>query len=190
MIAATFPNGIRKRFSRRGVILLAQAKDDLAKLMDPTVPGIVLTSSFAVGVILGFLPFPFVDAVVLALLIRYCGRINRPAMLAGKMVWNELLVAPLYFPALRLGSRLLVGFEAQVSAAWVLPVAGFLLGIAVITITAAVASSLVFLLTIRLLHSWRSSRGQVTRPGFRSIRSYRFSITTVRRPSTAVTRSP
>lgn len=140
---------------------------DLGTLADPAQPARALALAFATGTLLGFLPVPVLDSLVLAFLLARSRRLSRPAVLAGKMVWNELLVLPLYGPALRLGDRLVSGTAVQP-----LGLAGqaldFAVGLLLLALLAAAAGSLLFVLLLRLYHGRARLRPpgvQVTAPG-------------------------
>lgn len=137
-------------------VLARQARRELATLIEPGQTAVPLALAFGTGTLLGFLPIPFVDSLLLALLLARVRRLNRPALLAGKLLWNELLVLPLYLPALRLGGRLLnvahPGFDGVVAN-----LAAFALGLGLIALLAAAVCGPLFVLALHLYRQHAAS---------------------------------
>ena len=48
----------------------------------------------ALGTILGFMPAPFLDSLLVGVIFARFRQINRSALLAARIVWNDLIVVP------------------------------------------------------------------------------------------------
>jgi uncharacterized protein (DUF2062 family) len=112
-------------------------------------PGL-LAAAFALGTLLSFIPAPFLDTLLVGLIVTRFPQVNRPALLSARFIWNDLIVVPLYAPGFRLGMALLT--HAHTPAG--LEVLAFLLGALLLGVAATLLSAwLVF-----CLFSLRSSR--------------------------------
>ena len=145
--------------------LRQRAQGELRALSDPEQTAVALALAFATGTLLGFLPVPFLDSLLLALLLTRARRLNRPALLAGKMIWNELLVLPLYQPALRLGGLLLGAARTELTGPAAHALA-FVLGLGLVALLAAGVGAPLFALAVRVRYGhpplgYRAAAGRV-----------------------------
>ena len=63
----------------------------------------VLARAFALGTMLSFVPVPILDTLLVLFILSRYKHVNRPALLAARVLWNDLVVLPLYVPAVHLG---------------------------------------------------------------------------------------
>jgi len=140
---------IRKVVEKRiwaGHYLRIQAQE----LLQATDSPFGLAVAFALGTLTSFLPVPLLDSLLAAGLAVKFARLNKAAIFLARMVWNDLLVVPLYVPGLKVGqwilTAVLVKQESQVTFqphyAYLL---SFILGAMVL---AAVAALLGFILVL------------------------------------------
>ena len=62
-----------------------------------------LAAAFALGTLTSFFPVPILDSLLaVGLTVRF-ERLNKSAIFMARLVWNDLLVVPLYAPGFRVG---------------------------------------------------------------------------------------
>ncbi len=151
MIMSRSPEPLEIKMRRIFPGLRAAASRELGGLIDPGQSLTRLATAFAVGTLLGFFPIPIVDSLLLALLLGRATYFNRSALLAGKVLWNELFVLPLYAPATRLGLALIGGNQPELNGA-LGSVLGFCVGLAILALAAALVGALLFGLVLGVFH--------------------------------------
>lgn len=120
--------------------LRQSAIQDLTDLAQANEAPTVLALAFALGTILSFVPVPLLDSLLLLFILSHFKQVNRPALLAARVVWNDLVVVPLYVPGYRLGTNVLASLPFG-SAADATPLAAFAIGCLALAVAAAVLSA-------------------------------------------------
>ena len=135
-------------------ILIQSSYHDSKKLLQPGQTPAPLAAAYALGTMLSFLPLPVVDTLLVGIILARSGQVNKPALLAARLIWNDIVVLPLYVTGFRLGMTFLgtmtiddSGFAAQFIA--------FLLGVVVLSTVAALAGIVLIFGLFRLLEFWR-----------------------------------
>jgi hypothetical protein len=130
---------------------------DLRALLSPGQPPAPLVAAAILGTLLSFIPAPFVDTLLLGLIITRFKKVNRSALLAARFLWNDLVVLPLYVPGFRFGMSLLEPRVAN-SSAPPTQAAAFLLGLFALTLAAACMSAVMMFSFVTLLRYWHGSK--------------------------------
>ncbi|MDX1417395.1 MAG: DUF2062 domain-containing protein [Candidatus Promineifilaceae bacterium] len=72
-----------------------------------------LAAAFALGTLTSFLPVPILDSLLAVGLAAKFARLNKAAIFLARMVWNDLLVVPLYAPGFKLGQWVLASWLSE-----------------------------------------------------------------------------
>lgn len=137
-----------------GKYLRTQAQE----LLQATDSPLGLAAAFALGTLTSFLPVPILDSLLAAGLAVKFARLNKAAIFLARMVWNDLLVVPLYAPGLKLGQWVLtavLGTPAGQLAAHphFLLLLSFILGVTVLATFATTFGFVIVLLIAKVVHS-------------------------------------
>ena len=136
-----------------GHYLQSQAQELLGAAESP----LALAAAFALGTLTSFFPIPILDSLLaVGLTVRF-ERLNKAAIFAARVVWNDLLVVPLYGPGFKLGQLVLTAvLDTQENQAadhpyfWSL--LSFIIGAALL---AMVAAALGFLIVFLIAAAYR-----------------------------------
>jgi len=117
-----------------------------------------LATAFALGTLTSFFPIPIVDSLLAIGLAARFGRLNKSAIIVARLVWNDLLVMPLYAPGFKLGQWVMVnilGAEAPALPAnahllWLL---SFVTGVVILAGFAAFSGFMVVFLCAKMAQS-------------------------------------
>ncbi len=112
---------------------------DLRVLLQPDQAPAPLVVAAALGTVISFIPAPFLDSLLIGLVIARFRKINRSALIASRIVWNDLIVVPLYVPGFRFGMRLVEPFSVN-DPSFALKLMGFSLGLLFLTTAATILS--------------------------------------------------
>jgi uncharacterized protein (DUF2062 family) len=86
--------------SNSTAVYLRAQKQELQQAADSPLG---LAVAFALGTLTSFFPIPVLDSLLaVGLAIRFA-RLNKAAIFLARLVWNDLLVVPLYAPGLKIG---------------------------------------------------------------------------------------
>jgi hypothetical protein len=129
---------------------------DLRSLLSPGQAPAPLVGAAILGTMLSFIPAPFVDTLLVGFIFARFRSVNRSALLAARVLWNDLIVIPLYLPGFRFGMSLLEPHFQNTSGLQV-QAGAFLLGLFVLTSIAASVSGVVMFSFITLLRYRQSS---------------------------------
>ena len=142
---------------------LTRARDQfwlqLRELHSPVHSADSLAAAFAVGTMLSFIPVPVLDTILVGLVLsRYKG-LNRASIFLARLIWNDLLVFPLYGPGYKLGSTLIlpiIGPDLEIPGLSVpaLPFLGFIIGAVILSVSMALAGYLAFLIGIKVYRAY------------------------------------
>ena len=115
-----------------------------------------LVVAVALGTTLSFIPAPLLDSLLVGVIFARFRQVNRSALLAARIVWNDLVVVPLYVPGFRFGMRLLDPFTVN-DTTLAIKVTAFSLGLVFLTAAATLLSvALMFALIMILKRLQRS----------------------------------
>ncbi len=126
---------------------------ELQALGSPVHPAGRLAAAFALGTLISFVPVPFLDSLLLALVLAKYKQVNRAAIFMSRLIWNDLLVFPLFAPGYRLGSELvqpLVNPAPSVPGIF-MSILSFAVGSTILAVSATICGFCVFLLVVNLL---------------------------------------
>jgi uncharacterized protein (DUF2062 family) len=128
---------------------------ELKELRNPTHSAGGLAAAFALGTLLSFIPVPLLDSMLVGMVLARFKQVNRAALLMARLIWNDLLVFPLYGPGYRLGSAVLAPVMAADGdlagmGTVVAPLLSFTVGSIIIATGVAAAGYVLFLLGIQL----------------------------------------
>lgn len=144
----------RTRLGKYLAELISALVQDLQGLSQPDQTPGPIASSFALGTLLSFIPAPVLDTMLVGIILRRAKRINRPALLAARLVWNDLLVIPLYAVGYRLGTSIIA--LGPDTGSRTIPVAiAFLLGLLLLALIASSFSALTVFALYALFLSMR-----------------------------------
>ena len=127
---------------------------DFKVLLRPDQPSGPLIVAVALGTILSFLPAPVLDTLVVGVIFARFRRVNRSALLLARMVWNDLIVLPLYVPGFRFGMRLVDPYTVN-EPSFVIKALGFSLGLTILPAAAAILSMVVTFGLIKIFQKWQ-----------------------------------
>lgn len=133
---------------------------DLKTILQPGQAPLPLILAVALGTMLSFVPAPFLDSLLVGIILARYRQINRPLVLAARMVWNDLIVVPLYVPGFRLGMRFLQILAVDNGTPQV-RIAGFALGVVALASAATIASVLSMFCLLLLLRQWQRKGADV-----------------------------
>lgn len=147
-----FPNGaqINKLVNRVRSAIEQHFVSDLKLMLQPGQAPAPLIIAVALGTILSFIPAPVLDSLLVGVILTRYRQVNRTALLAARIVWNDLIVVPLYVPGFRFGMRLLEPFfvnSSQLSAR----IIAFSLGLLLLASAATIISAIVMFGFVTLL---------------------------------------
>ncbi|MFN2304588.1 MAG: hypothetical protein ACK2TV_12740, partial [Anaerolineales bacterium] len=108
----------------------------------------------ALGTILSFIPAPILDTLFVGIIFARFRQVNRSALLLARVVWNDLIVVPLYVPSFRFGMRLLEPYTVN-EPSFVIKALGFSLGLTILTAAAAILSMVVTFGLIKIFQKWQ-----------------------------------
>jgi hypothetical protein len=145
---ARVPVQIKIQFLRQVIDRLVL--QDLRSLLNPGQAPAPLVGAAMLGTLLSFIPVPFLDTFLVGFIFARFRNVNRAALLAARVLWNDLIVIPLYLPGFRFGMSLL---EPHFADSLGLPVqaGAFLLGLFALTLLATCISAVVMFSFITLL---------------------------------------
>jgi hypothetical protein len=126
---------------------------DFRILLKPDQAPAPLIVAVAIGTILSFIPAPFLDSLLVGLIIARFRKINRSALIASRIVWNDLVVVPLYVPGFRFGMQLVEPFSLNVPT-FAIKTIGFSLGLLFLTTTATILSAGLMFALVSILNRW------------------------------------
>jgi uncharacterized protein (DUF2062 family) len=129
---------------------------DLRILFQPDQTPAPLVIAVALGTILSFIPAPFLDSLLVGLIIARFKKINRSALIASRIVWNDLIVVPLYVPGFRFGMQLVEPFLVK-EPTFTIKIIGFSLGLMFMTTLATILSAGTVFAFVSILNRWRSA---------------------------------
>lgn len=129
---------------------------DLRVLLQPDQAPAPLVVSAALGTVISFIPAPFLDSLLIGLVIARFRKINRSALIASRIVWNDLIVVPLYVPGFRFGMRLVEPFSVN-DPSFGLKIMGFSLGLLFLTTAATILSVGMMFAFLSILQRLRNS---------------------------------
>lgn len=129
---------------------------DLKIMLQPGQAPAPLIIAVALGTILSFIPAPLLDSLLVGVIFARYRQVNRAALLTARVVWNDLVVVPLYVPGFRFGMRLLEPFFVNNSALSVRFIA-FSLGLVILASAATFISAVVMFSIVTVLDQWRRS---------------------------------
>ena len=126
---------------------------ELAALGSPLHPAGSLAAAFALGTLISFIPVPVLDSLLVAFVLARCKQVNRAAIFMSRLIWNDLLVFPLYAPGYRLGAQLvrpMVNPEAPLPGIFT-SILSFAVGSTILAASASICAFCAFLLVVNLL---------------------------------------
>jgi hypothetical protein len=126
---------------------------DLRVLLQPDQAPAPLVIAAALGTILSFIPAPFLDTFLVGLIIARCRKINRSVLIASRIVWNDLLVVPLYLPGFRFGMQLVEPFSLN-EPTFAIKIIGFSLGLLFLTAVATILSAGMMFAFVSIVNRW------------------------------------
>lgn len=128
---------------------------ELHALRNPAQPVGELAAAFALGTLISFIPVPILDTLLVGLVFTRLKRINRAPIFIARVIWNDLLVYPLYGPGYRLGSALVVpivsGSQSALGGSAVTAVSSLLVAVLILSIIASSAGYLLFYVGLKWL---------------------------------------
>ena len=141
----------------RTVIIRAREQfwQDLQELRCAVHPAGSLAFSFAVGTLLSFIPVPLLDTILVGLVLARFKGLNRAPVFMARLIWNDLLVFPLYGPGYKLGTALVLpvlGSDPELPGLGIkaAPLLSFTTGLVVLATGTALGGYLAFLIGIKL----------------------------------------
>jgi uncharacterized protein (DUF2062 family) len=134
--------------------IAASTRKDLENLVQPDQARLPLALAVGMGTLISFIPAPLLDTILVGVILTRFRQVNRPAIIAARMVWNDLVVMPLYLPGYRLGARV-IGPAATERPEIATEIAAFLIGTIVLAVAATAASILLTAAIFALLDSRR-----------------------------------
>ncbi len=138
--------------------LMRSMVSDLKSIIQPSQPTAPLAQAFALGTLLSFIPAPILDSVLVAVILTRFKQVNRPALLAARVIWNDLVVVTLYMPGYRLGMKMLEAITFDNSALWT-RIFAFALGVLTFAMAAAAISALVMFVVFSMLRVLQQATG-------------------------------
>jgi len=127
---------------------------DFKDLFQPgQAPGPYVTA-VVLGTMLSFIPAPLLDSLLVGVIFARFRQVNRAALLAARIIWNDLIVVPLYWPSFRFGLRLLEPYSAN-NSTFTIKVLAFSLGLLLLTAAATFLSAMIMVVFIATLNRWR-----------------------------------
>ena len=135
---------------------------EIQDLQNPANSAWKLAAAFALGTLLSFIPLPMLDSMLVGMVLIRFKQVNRGALLMARLLWNDLVVFPLYGPGYRLGSMIMVPLldaksEMAGMGTAVEPVLSLTLGGLILAFGLTVAGYVMFLLGIQM---WRLVSGE------------------------------
>jgi len=138
-------------------------QQELRELQNPAHSAKKLAAAFALGTLLSFIPVPLLDSMLVGVVLTRFKQVHRAPLFIARLLWNDLLVFPIYGPAYRLGSALLAPLlhsspEMPGVRSAVAPLLNFTLGSILMATSAAAAGYMLFWLAVQLLRlrgEWR-----------------------------------
>jgi hypothetical protein len=127
---------------------------DFKVLIQPDQAFVPLIVAVALGTILSFIPAPILDTLFVGIIFARFRQVNRSALLLARVVWNDLIVVPLYVPSFRFGMRLLEPYTVN-EPSFAIKVVGFSLGLTMLTAAATIISTTVTLGLIKIFQKWQ-----------------------------------
>jgi hypothetical protein len=124
---------------------------DFKLLLQPGQAPAPFILAIMLGTILSFIPAPILDTIVVGMIFARFRRINRSALILARIVWNDLIVVPLYVPGFRIGMRLVHPYSVN-ETSLTIKVLGFSLGLILLTAAATILSTVITLGFIKILH--------------------------------------
>ncbi len=115
----------------------------------------LLILAAVLGTILSFVPAPVLDSLLVGFILTRFKQVNRPILLAARLLWNDLLVVPLYMPGYRLGLLLLEPLAFNFGPTGT-RLAAFLIGVAILMSVAAIISAALVVLLVATVRRRRS----------------------------------
>jgi uncharacterized protein (DUF2062 family) len=137
-------------------VLSKHILSDLKLMLQPGQETGPLILAVALGTILSFIPAPILDTLVVGMIFARFRRINRSALIIARIVWNDLIVVPLYVPSFRFGMGLVETYKINESS-FEIKLLGFSLGLISLTAAATALSVAVTLVFFKILHKWQMS---------------------------------
>lgn len=110
----------------------------------------------SLGTILSFIPAPLLDTLLVGIIFARFRQVNRPVLLAARIIWNDLIVFPLYFPGFRFGLQLLEPYSANYTS-FTIKVMAFSIGLLGLTAAATFLSASIMFVLVTVLQRRRSS---------------------------------
>lgn len=129
---------------------------DFKVLFQPGQAPAPLVIAVALGTILSFIPAPLLDSLLVGVIFARFRQVNKSALLAARIVWNDLVVVPLYVPGFRFGMRLVEPFTVN-DTTLAIKIIGFSLGLVLLTAAATIASAAIMVGFISVLRLWQNS---------------------------------
>ena len=153
-----FPNGaqINNLVCRVRSAIEQHFVSDLKVMLQPGQAPAPLIIAVALGTILSFIPAPVLDSFLVGIILTRYRQVNRTALLATRIVWNDLIVVPLYVRGFRFGMHLLEPFFVN-SSPLSLRIFAFSLGLLLLASAATIISTIVMFGFITLLGQRRSA---------------------------------
>lgn len=101
--------------------------------------------SFAIGTLISFIPLPVIDTLLASFILLKSKQINKLAFLAARVVWNDLIVYPLYVPSFKLGSSAVTSLGGIPTSFFmetdlIVWIASFSMGMIILAVLATAAS--------------------------------------------------
>jgi hypothetical protein len=127
---------------------------DLRGMLLPNQPPGPFVVAAILGTILSFMPAPFLDSLLVGLIFARFRKINRSALIVSRIIWNDLIVVPLYMPGFRLGMRLIEPFSKN-EPTFAIKIIGFSLGLLLLTVAAAAVSAGTMSALVLIFQRWR-----------------------------------
>lgn len=158
------PRNLLRRLRQSIHLAHGQLVRDLAELRNPSLPASGLAAAFAVGTLLSFIPVPLLDTILVAAVLARFRQLNRASLFMARLIWNDLLVIPLYGPGYRLGSAVvqaLIGAEPQLPGLGYspAPLFSFLTGAVLMSSWATIFAYLLFFLALKVYRIYHRLAG-------------------------------
>ncbi len=117
-----------------------------------------LATAFALGTLTSFFPVPVLDSLLAVVLAAKFARLNKTAIFMARVVWNDLLVIPLYAPGLKVGQWVLTAVLSTETGFAVfhphfLLLLSFILGGVLLAVSAATFSFVIISMVAIVYHS-------------------------------------
>ena len=136
-------------------LLVANLVNEGVGLLSPNQAAGPVLLAFALGTLLSFIPAPLIDSVLVGVILARFRHVNRAALIAARIVWNDLVVIPLYLPAYRFSLSILEDLDQLTATIYLKPMA-FILGVSCLALGAVFLGSTLLAALFMVVRLWQT----------------------------------